>query len=135
MQGSKGSSKHTVNKFPSLNSSSRWIGTNSALARVVQISANVHKLGTGTRAVWNHCQYSSPIWSEFIRDGPGQRRIVGWDDSGRGAAGPGRRCTTTAAGALRVIARDGSVHMSCHAPPQVPIGNGVAGGPESVRDR
>ena len=24
--------------------------------------------------------------------------------------------------------------MSDHAPPQVPIGNGVAGGPESVRD-
>ena len=53
---------------------------------------------------------------------------------GRGPAGPDRRCTTTAAGALRVIVQDGFIHMSGHAPPPVPIGNGVTGGPESVRD-
>ena len=52
---------------------------------------------------------------------------------GRGAAGPDRRCTTAAAGALRVIVQDGSIRMSGHAPPPVPIGNGVTGGPESVR--
>ena len=52
---------------------------------------------------------------------------------GRGAAGPDRRCTTAAAGALRVIVQDGSIHMSGHAPPPVPIGNGVTGGPESVQ--
>ena len=28
----------------------------------------------------------------------------------------------------------GSILMSDHAPPPVPIGNGVAGGPELVRD-
>ena len=50
---------------------------------------------------------------------------------GRGAAGPGRRCTTTAAEALRL----GRIHIqSDHAPPPVPIGKGVTGGPESVRD-
>ena len=38
----KGSLKHIVNKFLSLNSFCHWICTNSALARVVQISANVH---------------------------------------------------------------------------------------------
>ena len=41
---------------------------------------------------------------------------------------------TTAAGALRVIVWDGSIRISDHAPSPVPIGNGVAGGPESVRD-
>ena len=43
-------------------------------------------------------------------------------------------CSTTMARALRVIVLDGSIFMSGHAPPPVPIGNGVTGGPESVRD-
>ena len=51
---------------------------------------------------------------------------------GQGAAGPGRQCTTTAAGALRVIVEDGSIHMSGHAAPSVPIGIKATGGPESV---
>ena len=60
-----------------------------------------------------------------------------FDESGlgRGAAGPDRWCTTTAAGALRVIVYDGSIHMSGHAPPPVLIGNGVTGGPAEDLNR
>ena len=47
-----------------------------------------------TSSVWNHFQYSSLVYSEFIR--AGRRRIR------RLRAGT-RRCTTSAAGALRVI--------------------------------
>ena len=36
-------------------------------------------------------------------------------------------------GLLRVIIQDGSIDMSGHAPPPGPIGNGVTGGPESLR--
>ena len=53
---------------------------------------------------------------------------------GSGAAGPDCLCTTTTAGALRVIVKDGSIRMSDHASPPGLIGNGVTGGPESVLD-
>ena len=46
----KGSSKHVVTLFLSLNQSCLWICTTSALARAVQISANVHELAKH----WSH---------------------------------------------------------------------------------
>ena len=109
------SPKHIVNKFLSLNSSCHSICTDSALARVVQISANVRKLAwhrnsesvvsdsvmshhtnrawdysdlTVRRGLWNHFQYSSPNLSdlvEFIR--AGRRRPGGASDG----YGPGVR--------------------------------------------
>ena len=85
---------------------------------------------TVRRGVWNFFQYSDPIY--LIRVHPGRPAALptatGWDEELRAW-----RCTITAAGALRVIVLDGVIHMSGHAPPPVPIQNGVAGGSESVR--
>ena len=50
--------------------------------------------------VWNHFQYS--VLSSQSSSGPAGSASDGYG-LGRGAAGPDRRCTTTAAGALRVI--------------------------------
>ena len=80
--------------------------------------------------------------SDLVRVHPGRPAAhptaTGWDEE-RGPVpsvydygtdyGP-----TTAARALRVIVLDGSIRMSDHDPPTVPIGNGLTGGPESVRD-
>ena len=77
---------------------------------------------------------STPALSSQSSSGPAGGASDGYG-LGLGAAGPGCPCATTAAGELRVRHRLGrSIRMSDHAPPQAPMGNGVTGGPETVRD-
>ena len=63
----------------------------------------------------------------LVRAHPGlSERLADGYGAGRGAAVPGRRCTTIAAEALKLI------KSFALAPPQAPIGNGVTGWHESV---
>ena len=85
------------------------------------------------------CLESLPIlWSDLDRVHPGRPAALptttGYG-AGTRSSGPGpplydyraRRTPSHRVG-------DGFIRMSDHAPPPVPIGNGVAGGPESLRD-
>ena len=61
---------------------------------------------------------NTPVRSSQSSSGPAGGASDGYG-LGRRAAAPDRQCTTTAAGALRVIVWEGSIRMSDYAPPPV----------------
>ena len=89
---------------------------------------------TVRRGVWNHLQYSSLIYSEFIRAGR-YPTATGWDQELR-ARTACVRLQRQGRSESSFTTEDGSIRMSGHALPQVPIGNRVTGvgGPELVRN-